>query len=474
MSVSHSWRMARLLLIAGDVLTVIATYVVADLLRTWCWLHKPWPEVLPGFGSAFEVHYWTLAVLPVAWPVVLRSLGWYERQWRRPQWYVSRALLGAAVLGLMLAGLALFFRRDVFPRRQVVLFTGLLPATALVARGISALAARRLASRRDRHVLIVGAGRDAVRLRRLLRSNGLGRSAVVGHLSVPGERPRGPLATGAVLGDISDLAGLLDRAVVDEVYFAVPIDRLAQVLPAVRGCEEVGVPAHVLAESPLCHTAPVMEDVHGIPMLAYARTRHAPELLAIKRIVDLLLATVGIVVSGPIMLVCAGLIRSSSPGPILFRQERVGLNGRLFRMLKFRTMMADADRRLGEVAHLNESSGPVFKSRVDPRVTALGAWLRKYSIDELPQLFNVLRGDMSMVGPRPPIPQEVAQYDRWQRRRLSMRPGLTCLWQIRGRHRVPFDEWMRLDLEYIDHWSLGLDLRIMCRTIVTVLSGTGA
>jgi lipopolysaccharide/colanic/teichoic acid biosynthesis glycosyltransferase len=143
-------------------------------------------------------------------------------------------------------------------------------------------------------------------------------------------------------------------------------------------------------------------------------------------------------------------------------------------MFKFRTMQAGAEAKQADIAHLNESQGPVFKVTNDPRVTRIGRFLRRWSLDELPQMFNVLKGDMSIVGPRPPIPAEVEKYDRWQRRRLSMRPGLTCLWQIKGRHRIGFEEWMRLDLQYIDSWSLTLDMLIFMRTIPTVLGGTGA
>jgi lipopolysaccharide/colanic/teichoic acid biosynthesis glycosyltransferase len=159
---------------------------------------------------------------------------------------------------------------------------------------------------------------------------------------------------------------------------------------------------------------------------------------------------------------------------VLFRQTRCGLYGRRFTLYKFRTMVEGAEERLAELQHLNEMDGPVFKSRRDPRVTRLGRLLRKFSLDELPQLWNVLRGDMSLVGPRPPIPDEVARYERWQRRRLSMKPGLTCLWQVSGRNELTFEEWMRLDLEYIDNWSLWLDLKIALKTIPAVLRGRGA
>jgi exopolysaccharide biosynthesis polyprenyl glycosylphosphotransferase len=474
MTLSHAWRQVRLVIACGDIAALFIAYLLADVVRTKWWLHKPWPEILPGFESPLEVHYWTLAVLPFFWAYLLRAMGWYAQRWRPRRWYVQTACMAALILALILAGLALFFRREAFPRMQIAFFALLLPATTLAVRSISGLAGQWLAARHRRHILIVGTGRDAVRLRRLLRVAAFGRPAVVGHLRLPDETDPQHRDTGAILGDLDMLGGLLDREVVDEVLFAVNVDQLHTVLPYVRLCEEVGVAAHVLAESMAGQTVPQVEPFHGVPMLSYAPVRHSPEALAVKRLLDVLIATVGIVLTGPIMLLCAALIRYTGPGPILFRQVRSGLHGRTFPMFKFRTMHPDAEQRLADLAHLNEQAGPVFKIADDPRLTRIGAWLRRYSLDELPQLFNVLRGEMSIVGPRPPLPEEVEQYDRWQRRRLSMRPGLTCLWQIKGRHRIPFNEWMELDLYYIDHWSLSLDFRIMCKTVVPVLSGSGA
>jgi lipopolysaccharide/colanic/teichoic acid biosynthesis glycosyltransferase len=180
------------------------------------------------------------------------------------------------------------------------------------------------------------------------------------------------------------------------------------------------------------------------------------------------------VVSAPLWLVAALAIRLSSRGPVLYRQERCGLHGRRFVLLKFRTMVENAEKLRGEVAHLNVMDGPVFKAPADPRVTAVGRFLRRSSLDELPQLLNVLTGDMSLVGPRPPIPQEVEKYAPWQRRRLAMKPGITCLWQISGRSQLDFSTWMELDLAYIDHWSLWLDAKILVLTVPAVFSGRGA
>jgi exopolysaccharide biosynthesis polyprenyl glycosylphosphotransferase len=195
--------------------------------------------------------------------------------------------------------------------------------------------------------------------------------------------------------------------------------------------------------------------------------------MAVKRMVDLVLSFLFLVLGSPVWIAIAIAVACSGKGPILFRQRRCTLRGRVFTMYKFRTMVADAEAKRGTLAAANESDGPVFKIRNDPRVTRVGRFLRRYSLDEIPQLLNVLKGDMSLVGPRPPIPAEVEQYDDWQRRRLSMRTGCTCLWQIGGRNDVDFDEWMRLDLRYIDHWSLALDAKILVGTIWAVLRGTG-
>jgi lipopolysaccharide/colanic/teichoic acid biosynthesis glycosyltransferase len=167
-------------------------------------------------------------------------------------------------------------------------------------------------------------------------------------------------------------------------------------------------------------------------------------------------------------------VKLSGKGPVFYHQERVGLSGRLFKMHKFRSMLSDADKRLHEVMAHNEMTGPVFKMTNDPRITKVGRWIRKFSVDELPQLWNVLVGEMSLVGPRPPLPKEVELYERWQRRRLSMKPGITCLWQVSGRNDIDFETWMKLDMEYIDNWSLILDLKILFMTIPVVIFAKGA
>jgi exopolysaccharide biosynthesis polyprenyl glycosylphosphotransferase len=231
---------------------------------------------------------------------------------------------------------------------------------------------------------------------------------------------------------------------------------------------------YALALLPHAKARVQLEEMDGVPLVALSTGPTNPLSLALKRAVDVALAALLLAIALPVVAVVALLIKVSEGGSVFFLQRRCGLHGRLFTLYKFRTMVADAEARRREIEHLNEMDGPVFKARSDPRVTRVGRLLRKFSLDELPQLWNVLRGDMSLVGPRPPIPEEVASYQRWQRRRLAMKPGITGLWQVSGRNELDFESWMELDLHYIDHWSPWLDLKILARTIPVVLSGRGA
>ena len=279
------------------------------------------------------------------------------------------------------------------------------------------------------------------------------------------------------LGYASDLPRLLQREVIDGVLFAAE----ARAMDRQRFeelciiCEDSGVDV-LLPVNPFPHLLARcgLEKMEDISLLHFTTIPHNAVALFLKRALDATGAFFGLLLLFPLLLIVAALIKLTSHGPVFFTQERVGLRGRRFRLAKFRTMEADAEQRLEELKEMNEADGPVFKMKNDPRVTPLGRFLRRSSIDEVPQLWNVLRGEMSLVGPRPPIASEVAKYEIWQRRRLSMRPGLTCLWQVSGRSELGFDKWMKLDLEYIDHWSLGLDLLILLKTIPAVLTGRGA
>ena len=271
------------------------------------------------------------------------------------------------------------------------------------------------------------------------------------------------------------LREILAGRVVDEVVLTLPMRTYYEEgREVLRTCTEAGVSVKLLPDPfELSSGKTELGYLGSLPLVTHYTGPSEGLGLEIKRLLDLVGATVSLVALSPLIGAIAFLIRATSGRPVFFRQTRVGLHGRRFQLLKFRTMVPGAESLREGLQARSEVTGPVFKMREDPRVTPIGRFLRRYHLDELPQLWNILRGEMSLVGPRPPIPQEVARYDWWQRRRLSMPPGLTCLWQVNGRHNIPFSRWMELDLEYIDRWSLALDVRLLVRTIPAVLRGGG-
>lgn len=270
------------------------------------------------------------------------------------------------------------------------------------------------------------------------------------------------------------LASLLERHSIDEFIVAVDSAKLSEIENLLLLCDDEGVRTRLdIGFFPHVHNRVSLESLGPAQLLTFAGAPHDDFRLTVKRASDLLIAFVATLFASPLFAAIAIAIRLGSPGPAIFSQQRCGLNGRRFKLYKFRTMVHNAEDLKDSLAHLNVKK-TAFKIPNDPRVTPIGHWLRKFSLDELPQLFNVLKGEMAIVGPRPPVPSEVAEYERWQRRRLRMRPGLTCLWTLAGRDALDFEEWMKLDLAYIDTWSLRLDWSIMLRTVPYVLSGKGA
>ncbi len=278
-----------------------------------------------------------------------------------------------------------------------------------------------------------------------------------------------------VIGNLKDLPFILKNDHVDNVVFAVCKRFLNLIEDSVLLCEEMGVPTCVLADFfPLRFSKKKVGEFQNKPAIVFSTAPDPDSLMLLKNITDRLFTLVGIILLSPLMLSLSLLIKLTSKGPLLFKQERCGLNGRKFTMYKFRTMVENADQMKDLLLEKNEMDGPAFKMADDPRLTKVGKCLRKFSLDEFPQLLNVLKGNMSLVGPRPPLAKEVSQYDPWQRRKLSMKPGLTCLWQINGRNNINFEKWMKMDLEYIDNWSLWLDTKILFKTIPAVILGAGA
>jgi exopolysaccharide biosynthesis polyprenyl glycosylphosphotransferase len=322
-------------------------------------------------------------------------------------------------------------------------------------------------------VLVVGTG-PLGRLTQREIHDGRRRREVIGHLSFADEHDDGRLGA-PILGAVRDLEMVLRQRIVNEVYISASPDQRGEAQAAIRSCERFGVPFALPACGyRLARAVPACSDAIPDGYVHYLSVANKPVQLAIKRAIDVIVSAVALTLLAPLLLVTAAAVVLTSRGPVLFEQERVGLHGRIFRMLKFRSMVPDAERLKAGLVGANERSGPAFKMKRDPRVTRVGRFIRKYSIDELPQLINVLRGDMSLVGPRPTVPSEVALYEAWQRRRLSVRPGLTCVWQVSGRDQISFATWMLLDMRYIDHWNLGQDLRLLLQTLPVVLTGRGA
>lgn len=277
-----------------------------------------------------------------------------------------------------------------------------------------------------------------------------------------------------VLHEHFQLSEIIDANVVDEVIYCKGKFNNEEVRALIYACSEVGVTFRVYSEllsvvSMRSHLTYFKE----LPFLTFANNTKNYFALKVKELLDFVFSLVIVILLSPVFLAIALAIKLEDGGSIFFRQKRVGLNGRIFSCLKFRTMVENAEALRVRLETLNEQSGPVFKIKNDPRVTRVGRFLRKTSLDELPQFFNVLKGEMSVVGPRPPIPSEVQQYQRWQRRRLSMKPGITCIWQVSGRNNIPFEEWMKLDMLYIDTWSLKLDFMLFLSTIKVVITGDG-
>ena len=274
---------------------------------------------------------------------------------------------------------------------------------------------------------------------------------------------------------LDELPSLLRENVIDEIIFAVDRGKLTDLEEVFLLCDEEGVRTRVVMDFfPHSHGRVYLDRFRGIPLLTFSAAPHDELRLLAKRVMDFTVSLTALIVLAPPIALLAALVKLTSTGPVIFRQVRCGLNGREFTFYKFRSMIDQAEKMKAEIEHLNEKDGPVFKIADDPRLTPLGRYLRRFSIDELPQLWNIVRGDMSLVGPRPAVPSEIEHYEAWQRRRLRMRPGLTCLWALRGRDELDFDTWVRLDLEYIDTWSLGLDVKIILQTIPRVLAGCGA
>jgi len=376
--------------------------------------------------------------------------------------------------GLMLCG-TLYVMKEYAVSRIVVALTILMTLGLLMARRAierKLMQRRFLQGRETRNVLIVGHGRVAHALRNHLQALPHMGFRFMGFVSQDGATEEG--GNPEIIGNIKNCVALARSLFVDEIYFSTPADK-ETVIGVVDEARAIGIEVRVVPDlyDGLAWNAPV-EFIGQFPTIPLHQRDFPRGAFLIKRILDVFLSTFALVVISPFMLLIAVMIRLDSEGPIFYRAKRIGRKGRTFTCLKFRTMVADADKMQDGLAHQNERDGILFKMSNDPRVTKVGGWLRKYSLDELPQFFNVLVGDMSLVGPRPPLASEVEKYDLAHLRRLDVLPGITGLWQVEARQDPSFDSYISLDTAYVENWNLLLDLRILARTIGVVLGGTGS
>lgn len=332
------------------------------------------------------------------------------------------------------------------------------------------------------NLLIIGSKERAVGAINLINSM-KGQYNIIGCLDIKKERVGKKVKDDVrIVGTVDDIQNMIISNVVDEVIFAMPMYQIENIEAYIQLIELMGIRVRIFPDWQIHslfyepRVAQVyFDELNGIPSMILSTTSNRHRDLLIKLFADYLISGISLLVLSPVLLMITLMIRISSKGPVLFKQERVGLNGRKFYVYKFRTMIRDAEKKLEELKTLNEADGPAFKIRKDPRIIpVIGTFLRKTSLDELPQLLNIFKGEMSLIGPRPPLGSEVAQYNIWHRRRLSMKPGITCIWQIQpNRNDLSFDQWMDLDLEYIDSWSLKLDIGIFFKTIFVMLMGHG-
>ncbi len=463
-----------------DALLIVLAFFLSHSLRNQLYDVLGYLK-LQNFYKTYPLQHY-LGLLPViilAWVGTLRSVGSYQHTRGKDLPEILKEIFLAGTISLVVfASLAFFLKLD-FVSRSLIIMTFIITWILLSLERVfllKALHGLRGKGHNQRYLLIVGTGKRAQAFIERVTCHPEWGFKIQGLVDMDAKLKGSEVLGHRVLGTLENIPELLENIVVDEIVFVVPRSWLEMIEPAVLYCEQLGKKVNVAVDLYTMRIAKAhYSGLQDFPFLSFQSTPDKIWQLIIKRFLDLLVSAVMLVLLSPLFLAIALVVKFSSRGPVFFKQIRCTLSGRVFVMYKFRTMVVDAESKLDALRHKNEMSGPAFKMTDDPRLIRFGKWLRKFSLDELPQLYNVLAGDMSIVGPRPPIPLEVKRYQPWQRRRLSMRPGLTCIWQVEGRNRiVDFDEWMRLDLAYIDRWSLWLDIKLCLKTIPVVLFGIGA
>ena len=467
-----------------DIITISSAFVLSYILRESSGIEIRTPGFLPQAAvennPTYTVHQYFLAyfVAVIIWCLSLYIARSYKFLRTEPYYKIAFRVINASLMSFFGYGTALFVLKAAYISRLFyfifIIICGLL---LLIEKAVFRAVLKKIHQQgyNFRRILLVGTGRRAEEFIRKVKRHKEWGLKIVGAINDDPARNITQVDGTPVIGTLSDLKDIFHRLAIDQVVFVIPRSRLTHVENAFHDCETEGVEASLAVDLyDMKIASSVMTEIDGIPLLSFTTVKVNEWQLMIKRIMDIIISLTAIFILSPIYIAAAVAIKLTSPGPVYFKQERLGLHGRKFKLLKFRTMRQEADRHLSQVNDLAEMTTDNFKQKKLKYITPVGRLLRKFSIDEFPQFFNVLVGEMSIVGPRPTVPCEVEKYKPWQRRRFSMKPGITCLWQISGRNEIGHDDWMRLDLEYIDNFSLWLDIKIILKTIPAVILAKGA
>jgi exopolysaccharide biosynthesis polyprenyl glycosylphosphotransferase len=466
------WRFLKPLL---DAVLVFLSFTIAYWLRyDLQWFR----QVEPAFFVPFRVYLPSVVSVSALLVLVYWLEGAYRHERGRPFLDEFYIVFRGTLIGIATMIVVVFLATPSYYSRLIFGYTGIVTlfvigAARTVEGGVRAWRHRRgLGVNR---VLIVGADEIARSIMRAIVARPELGYQVVGFVDDDPVKSQTDIGRYPALGDTNRLPELIVEHDVDEVMITLPWVSHRKIIHLMQQCERRAVRVRIVPDLfQMALSQVVVDHLDGIPLLGIREPALSEWQVVLKRVIDVLISALGLIMLSPVLLLVALALKLDSPGPIIFRQVRVGRGGREFVCFKFRSMCVDAEARLNELREKNESSGPLFKMRHDPRLTRMGRLLRRTSMDELPQLWNILRGEMSLIGPRPAIPAEVTQYEAWHRRRLEASPGLTGLWQVSGRSNLTFDEMVLLDIYYIENWSPVLDLQIMLKTIPTVILGAGA
>jgi exopolysaccharide biosynthesis polyprenyl glycosylphosphotransferase len=467
------------MMILLDILSLYTGLFVSYLLNS----HHFMTEVQRNTVTyPFEKYFWVFIFVIPIWIFLLHIQGIYNSFRTRRLRTIYWKLLKVGIFMVFVLAFCLFFLShnaiNIYFNKFFVFFFAAISLLILMLQKTVLMLVLKFIHRHGlnkRSILVVGTGERAKKYMQLIKKHGEWGLSIAGLVDDDPDMVGKEINGYRIKGILKDIPRLLDEEAVNEVVFVVPRTWLTKVEESILECELRGVKTSVAVDIFNLHFArPVLSDFDGFPVIQFETTIEDMLQLFVKRLIDIFVSALMLLALLPLFLLMAVLIKATSKGPVFFRQIRSGLNGRKFTMYKFRTMEMDAERKREVLAAHNELDGPAFKMKDDPRLTGVGRYMRKLSLDEFPQLINVLNGEMSLVGPRPLPVCEAAQCQPWQRRRTSMKPGMTCIWQVSGRNNISFNRWIEMDLEYIDNWSLKLDLKLLLETIPAIFKGHGA